>query len=337
MAAILNLDHQQSTLSYLNAYHSIGRSATNADTVINAPEISRTHAVVEWKDEQWFIRDLSKNGTWVNNYKLVKDQPHALHVGDCVYFGQVNANGLVVKDLSRPQDMLIALESSAAMNIDSAIVLSDFNLLPSEEKAELALFYVHSKKQWYKEYLADSDGSAYPVADQDIFLFANQQWQLKLSTVSENTVQLASPKLLANQIKYRFNLSPDEETTELTIRTDDGEFSFANKAHHYLTLSLARHRDEDARKGMDEYSQGWILPEVIAKELGYDITLFNTQVCRAKKQFREVLKGACDGDELIERRGKRIRFSGSFYRIYKGSQLIVNQGQDTVSLTVLHG
>ena len=114
-------------------------------------------------------------------------------------------------------------------------------------------------------------------------------------------------------------------------------FSLSNKAHHYLTLSLARHRDEDAKKGIDAHDQGWRLPETLTKELGCDITLFNTHVCRAKQQFRDMLDGACDGDELIERKGKKIRFSGVFYRIYKGNELIVNRGQDRVSLTVLHG
>jgi pSer/pThr/pTyr-binding forkhead associated (FHA) protein len=337
MAAILNFENQQQELSYLNAYHCIGRSNTNVDMVINSPEISRTHAIIEWKDKQWFIRDLSTNGTWVNSYKLLKDQPHKLQVDDNVFFGQANAHGLLVKDLTRPENMLLAVESSGDTLADSPIILSDFNILPSEEQAEIALFYVHSKGQWYKEHLIDSDGGAYPIANSDKLFFDNKSWQLKLNNESENTLPLATPKLLASQIKYRFNLSRDEETTELNLITDEEKLPLSDKAHHYLTLSLARHKDSDARKGVEAESQGWILPEIIAKELGYDITLFNTQVCRAKKQFREVFKGACDGDELIERKGKKIRFAGSYYRIYKGNELIVNQGQDKVSLTVMHG
>jgi len=337
MAAILNLENQQQELSYLNAYHCIGRSSTNVDLVINSPEISRTHAIIEWKDQQWFIRDLSTNGTWVNSYKLSKNQPHKLRVDDNVFFGKADSHGILVKDLARPENMLLSTEPLDDLLTDRAIILTDFNILPSEKKPELALFYVHSKKQWYKEYLTDTDGGAYPIADSEQLFFDNKSWQLKLNNESENTLALATPKLLASQIKYRFNLSRDEETTELTLITDIEKLSLADKAHHYLTLSLARHRDADARKGIEEESQGWILPEVIAKELGYDITLFNTQVCRAKKQFREVFNGACDGDELIERKGKRIRFAGSSYRIYKGNELIVNQGQDKVSLTVMHG
>jgi hypothetical protein len=337
MAAILNLEDQQKTLNYLNAYHCIGRSVTNVDTVINAPEISRTHAIIEWKNGQWLIRDLSKNGTWVNNKKLLKDLPHKLQVGDHVFFGQATAHAIAVQNLTQPQNMLLAVEQSTEPTEELPIILSDINILPSEKQAEVALFYVQSKNEWYKEYLADSDGCAYPVANDELLHFANKSWQLKLNDIIENTNQLEKSKLKAHQIKYRFNLSLDEETTELTVVTTEEKLCLSSKVHHYLTLSLARHRSEDAKKGLDEYDQGWILPEVVAKELGCDITLFNTQVCRAKKQFRDMFNGACDGDELIERKGKKIRFAGSSYRIYKGNDLIVSQGKDKVSLTILHG
>jgi hypothetical protein len=337
MAAILNLNNKTEALNYLNACHCFGRSPTNVDTVINAQEVSRIHAVIEWSNNQWLIRDISNNGTWVNSQKLVKDRPHKLKAGDNIFFASGESHGFTIKDLSPPQNMLLPIGQQGEAITESPIVLSDCNLLPSEQKPEIALFYVQSKDQWYKEFLVDTDGSAYPVANSDQLFFANQRWQIKLNPLSENTVLMAKAKLLAHQIKYRFNLSSDEESTELTITTDDEKFSLSNKAHHYLTLSLARHRDEDAKKGIDAHDQGWRLPETLTKELGCDITLFNTHVCRAKQQFRDMLDGACDGDELIERKGKKIRFSGVFYRIYKGNELIVNRGQDRVSLTVLHG
>ena len=334
MAAILNITNENKALHYLNACHCFGRSPTNVDTVINAQEVSRIHAVIEWTNTKWLIRDLSNNGTWVNNQKLIKDSSHQLEVGDKIFFASGESHGFLVKDLAPPQNMLLPVGDQADK---SPIILADGNLLPSEENPEIALFYVPSKDQWYKEFLVDADGSAYPVMNADLLFFAQQNWQVRLNPLSENTVLMAKAKLTVEQIKYRFNLSLDEESTELTINTDDEKFSLASKAHHYLTLSLARHRDEDAKKGLDADSQGWRLPETLTKELGYDITLFNTHVCRAKQQFRDMLDGACDGDELIERKGKKIRFAGVFYRIYKGNELIVNRGQDKVSLTVLHG
>lgn len=337
MAAILNLYSKNEALSYLNACHCFGRSPTNVDTVINAQEVSRIHAVVEWRNNQWLIRDLSNNGTWINSHKLVKDSPHKLNVGDKIFFASGESHCFAIQNLSPPQNMLLAIGQNGEQVTALPIILADGNLLPNEDNPEIALFYVPSKDQWYKELLIDTDGSAYPVANSDLLYFNHQKWQLKLIPLTENTVLMAKAKLSVHQIKYRFNLSLDEENTELTVTTDDENFYLANKAHHYLTLSLARHRDEDAKQGIDADSQGWRLPKTLTKELGYDITLFNTHVCRAKQQFRDMLDGACDGDELIERKGKKIRFAGVFYRIYKGNELIVNRGQDKVSLTVLHG
>lgn len=337
MAAISEITNTTPILNYLNAYHCIGRSVSNADTVINAPEISRVHAVIEWSQAQWLIRDVSHNGTWVNGKKLTKDTPKKLLVGDTLTFASSEANGLKVADLSPPENMLLALDEHSNPTTQAPIILEDYNLLPSDTQPEMALFYVQCKGQWYKEFLDDASGRAYPVNNQDIICFNEQHWQIKLNSQSEQTVQLSKPKLLANQVKYRFNLSLDEENTELNISTQDEQISLSNNAHHYLTLSLARYRDNDVRAGVDEENQGWILPEILAQELGYDITLFNTHVCRAKKQFREALGGACDGDELIERKGKKIRFAGSFFRIYKGNELIANCGQDKAWLKVLSG
>jgi pSer/pThr/pTyr-binding forkhead associated (FHA) protein len=337
MATILNLNHESKTLSYLNAYHCFGRSATNADTVIDASEISRLHAVIEWVDEQYVIRDISSNGTWVNDSKLIKDCVQKLNVGDKIYFARTEAHGFLVQELSPPQNMLLAIESSVTNKTPSPIMLSDSNILPSTQQPEIALFYVHSKDKWYKEYLDDVTGVAYAVSDLDIVNFSGKSWQLKLNSPTENTAHLAKPKLLAHQIKYRFNLSQDEETTELTITANDEEFYLSDRAHHYLVLSLARDRDEDAKKGIDEYNQGWRLRETIAKDLGEDMPFVNTHVFRAKRQLVSTLNDVCDGDVLIEKKGNKIRFAGSSYRIYQGNKLIVNRGQEKVSLTVMHG
>lgn len=337
MAAILDITNKNQQLTYLNACHCFGRSITNVDTVINAQEISRIHAVIEWTGKQWIIRDLSNNGTWVNSQKLLKDTPRELKVEDTIFFAADDTHGFLINDLSPPQNMLLPIPFAGEDNDREPIVLSDCNLLPSEEKSEVAVFYVPSKDQWYKEYLVESDGTAYALKDSDSLFIDNRNWQLKLIPPSDHTLVVAKTKLSVDEISFRFNLSLDEEHTELTINTDNEHFSLLNKAHHYLTLSLARHRDEDARKGFDQDSQGWRSPEVLIKELGCDITLFNTHVCRAKQQFINVLNGACEGDELIERKGKKIRFSGVFYRIYKGSELIINRGKDKASLKVMHG
>ena len=98
MASVFNLNNDNHTLSYLNAYHCFGRSTTSVDTLIEASDVSRMHAVIQWHDKQWLIRDLSQNGTWINSQKLEKDNAHKLNVGDTVFFGSADAHGFRVQD-----------------------------------------------------------------------------------------------------------------------------------------------------------------------------------------------------------------------------------------------
>ena len=58
----------------LRAHHTLGRSADKVDTVISHPAVSRIHAVLEWQDGHWQIRDLSRNGCWVNGRRLPSNE-----------------------------------------------------------------------------------------------------------------------------------------------------------------------------------------------------------------------------------------------------------------------
>jgi hypothetical protein len=210
-------------------------------------------------------------------------------------------------------------------------------LLPSEQSPEIALFYAASKNQWYKEPLNDPEGKVYPVTNGEKLRFSHQDWQLTLNTPSEKTTSLAKAKLSAQQIHYRFNLSQGGDNVELNIKVNDEDFCLSNHIHHRLTLNLAKHKEEDANSNIDEHEQGWRSPKQIAEELDYDMSHFNTHVYRAKQQLIEILDGACDGDVLIEREGKKLRFAGSAYYIYEGNKLIVNHEPHKVLLKVLHG
>ncbi len=117
MAAILELSNNKKALSYLSACHCFGRSPTNVDTVINAQEVSRIHAVVEWTDNQWFIRDISNNGTWVNNQKLVKDSPHKLNLGDKIFFASGESHGFSIEVSEAVEPVWLANLINAMRNL----------------------------------------------------------------------------------------------------------------------------------------------------------------------------------------------------------------------------
>ena len=54
----------------LRAHHPLGRGAEKVDTVISHPAVSRIHAVLEWFHDGWQVRDLSRNGTWLDGAPL---------------------------------------------------------------------------------------------------------------------------------------------------------------------------------------------------------------------------------------------------------------------------
>lgn len=118
-----------------------------------------------------------------------------------------------------------------------------------------------------------------------------------------------------------FILSLDEETTQVILERESQTIDLQIRAHHYLMLVLARCRIEDAKKGLDKSSQGWIYTEQLSKYLGIDNCHINIQIHRARKQFSKVLGCDVNDEYLIQRQPGKVRFSGESCRIYKGEKL----------------
>ena len=68
---------------------SIGRATSN-DVVLRDPmmRMSRKHALLERKDDAWFVQDLgSRSGTFLNGDRLAKDEPKAVKNDDRILIG----------------------------------------------------------------------------------------------------------------------------------------------------------------------------------------------------------------------------------------------------------
>lgn len=123
-----------------------------------------------------------------------------------------------------------------------------------------------------------------------------------------------------NDYQFIFHLSQDEETTHLELQLQQ-TLDFGIRTHHYLLLQLARHRIEDAARGLDAESQGWVYVDQLGAELGLDSTHMNIQIFRARKQLSDFLPNLLGQQLLIERRGGRLRFGCEKLTIYKGATL----------------
>ncbi len=317
MAYLIELETDK--VVYLHAHHSFGRFQYSVDTLVVDPSVSKIHTIVEWQGNNWQVRDLSRNGTWLNGKRLEKEQSEVLHCNDVITFPGNNAKGFRVANLDKPQDLLLVL-SAMGEPTERSIELSSYNLIP-EENPEIAVFSQRDSGMWCFERL---DG---PMVDHTIIIEHDQvsdstnTYQLHLSRLEAATTlrEVASTRL--EDLNFVFHLTLDEESAELLIKGPHEEVDLCERCHHYLTLNLARYKAQDAANGVHELSQGWVDTEVIAKDLGIDSRYLNIQIHRARKQFSDALSHIQGADNVIERKLRKVRFNASNFEIYKGHQL----------------
>lgn len=331
MAFLVDIDTGQNC--FLRAHHSFGRLIYAVDTVISQPQISKHHAIIEWHNRCWHIRDISSNGTWLNQTKLQQNTRYQLNLHDKIYLANANHATFLVANLDAPCDLLLRYDAKSDAKSDvkndgkqnpptPPISLNRYHLLPDQAHPEIVLFIDSATEQWCIERLTGKQETDKVVLnDNDVIEFHQQKWQLKLSHDAVDTKPLHLALYALDKLHFIFNLSLDEEETQLSLQTPDKLIDFYVRSHHYLTLNLARYRALDADKGLDSQLQGWVYPEQLMQDLGIDISHLNIQIHRVRKQLADALHDSCNVQGLIERQSGKLRFGGSVFTIYKGQQL----------------
>lgn len=301
----------------LAPHHTFGRLAPAVNTHIDKPYVSKLHAAIEWHHSHWRIKNLGLNGTWVNGVSLGQGDSRDLYLGDEIHFADQTDPGFTVINLTPPVDMLWPLEQD--LSITEPIYLSRYHLLPDTEQPELALFFDEQSQQWYQEPLHQQNEIEAPeLNDGDLVQFGNSHWQFVRAQIYGPTEIKSSRHI--NDYEFIFTTSLDEETTQLELHHQQ-TLDLAIRTHHYLLLQLARHRAQDAERGLDSKSQGWVYADQLAAELGVDGTHMNIQIFRARKQLADSLPDTQGQQCLLERRGGKIRFGCEKFKIYKGETL----------------
>jgi pSer/pThr/pTyr-binding forkhead associated (FHA) protein len=86
--ATLRVDNNSDRSFVLRPVTALGRAKDN-DVVIDDPFASSNHAMIIWRDGEWWVEDLgSHNGTFVNEVATLKAAQ--LHDGDYIGIGQTN-------------------------------------------------------------------------------------------------------------------------------------------------------------------------------------------------------------------------------------------------------
>jgi len=310
---------------YLKAFHQFGRLSSAVDTLIASPEISRIHAIIEWIDNAWFIRDISKNGVWLNNEKITANKLYRLNITDEISFAEQKKVSFIVESLEQPKDILIPhTDPEHPMGkIDMPIILEQYHLLPSEKSPELVVFYNISDKSWYCENINDEAPSK--ISDGELLKFSNTMWQLIKGADCSEKETIALNEQTEQNLTFVFNISQDEELTELTLKNNNDTIECDTRSHHYLTALLARYRTQDNQKLIPQEQQGWRTIEQLTKDIGLSENHINIQIHRARKQLADKLQSlSLFGPLLIERKRGKVRFAATDYKIFKGHSLEVD-------------
>ncbi len=306
----------------LAPHHTFGRLGSAVDTHLDKPYVSKLHAAIEWNSRHWRIKNLGLNGTWVNGIALEQGNSQELNLNDVIHFAKLTDAGFQVMDLTPPADMLWPLDLTHIEGIIQPLYLTHYHLLPDAHLPELALYYDEQDQQWYLETINDEqEPHRRPLHSGDKVQINNMPWKFMRAQIYGPTEAHSHPLQKLNDLEFVFNLSLDEETTQLELHLHQQTIDLAVRSHHYLLLQLARHRAKDAAKGLDDKSQGWIYADQLGSELGLDATHMNIHIFRLRKQLADSLPNMLGQQYLLERRGGKIRFGCEKFKIYKGATL----------------
>ncbi|MBN8430264.1 FHA domain-containing protein [Microbulbifer salipaludis] len=314
MASLQHPDQDQPV--YLMAHHTIGRRQGVADTRITLPEISGIHAAVQWTGSHWIIRDLSRNGTWVNGQQLIPAKNQPLNIGDVLTFGRATNPAWKVENLDPPENLLIDIHTGEGMPLES------YHLLPDEHDPIASLHFNPVNGVWVYELIEGPEHgeSARVVHHNSRIDCAHSSWTLFLAASQSTTTELSFKNLCVSDFRLRFTVSHHEEHVQLQLAKDDMRLDLAARTHNYLLLYLARARIRDIQRNVDAPDQGWVAIDLATRELGITVNHLNTQIFRARKQIADSLPDAIDTSRLVERRAYEMRLGGYMLDIFKGSQ-----------------
>lgn len=301
----------------LRAYHLFGRAAERVDTPIETALASRVHAAMGWVDGQWFVRDLSSNGTWLNGRKLRKNNTQVVAAGDHLCFGDPQGDEWRLLDAAPPQSLLIDTADP-----DAVIVLEDYTFIPDEHAPSAVAVFSPMGGSWSLQDVAERNPSAEQHLNHGrVVACAGRAWRVFLAESESATYRIDATAQGLGRYEFVFRMSLDEENTVLELHCDDELIDLGDRTHHYLLAHLARRRAADAADGLDEASQGWIDTEQLCRDLGLDLSHANIQIFRARKQLATAAATALDAEALVERGKGRVRFGGRRLKIYKGESL----------------
>lgn len=270
----------------LSARCLIGRDP-RCDVRVRSGLVSSEHASLHWMGDRWEIRDLdSRNGTWVGDRRLVHGERRRLVPGDTLAFGDLERRFTLV-DASEPRLTARRIGTSIERAAEGRLLV-----LPNEEHPLTTIF--EEGGIW----VAESDAEKHPLTDNETLFVAGEEWLLSLPRSADITWEGGTAQPTLGSIKLRLGVSRDEEHVEVTIFHGGCVTTVPPRTGHYLLVLLSRARLADTESSPGE--RGWVLRDVLCRNMKIDQNRLNVEIWRLRKQLSEIPVSGISG--LVERR-----------------------------------
>ncbi|MBX2798412.1 MAG: FHA domain-containing protein [Myxococcales bacterium] len=284
------LRRQGGAAAILRHRHLVGR-APSCHLVVGH-DASREHASLHYSSRSWRVRDLaSRNGTYVDGRRLGLGEECTLETGATLRFGTDGPTWELVDDA--PPGAFAC--SAAGEWLESGPA----GLAIPDPDTPLVVICRDFDGRW----LAEGPEGAEPIGDLDTIVVAGTSWTVHLPEHLTSTVVSRQPVPVC-ELSLHFSVSQDEEHVRIVADAAGERLDLESRAHHYLLLTLARMRRQDAETGHRDEECGWIYQDDLAKRLGYTRQQVHLLIHRARTQLgshQTIVEPA----RLIERRTTR--------------------------------
>ncbi|MED5370597.1 MAG: FHA domain-containing protein [Myxococcota bacterium] len=274
----------------LSAETSIGRSRACV-LRLEDPRVSGMHAMLAWKGQGWELRDLgSRNGTYVGGRRLESGARELLTRGAQLAFGSPESPWVLVDDRA---PVLAASSGELWIEADGELLV-----LPDPDSPEVVLYLDDDGRP-----CLEREMEVRPLQVGEVVEAGGRSWRIHLpgAVVRTDTV-VQSTQIHFAELSITFLVSQDEEHVALELRDRRGNHrKLSHRAQHYLLLTLARARAEDAQDPtLSEGERGWRYRDDLVRGLRIPDNQFNVAVFRARQHLKRA--GVLDAKALVERR-----------------------------------
>ena len=296
---------------HLRHYHTFGR-ATECHTNLTGADISRIHAIIYWQDGNWYIEDKSKNGVWLNNNKILKEQPHLLRESDTIVLSSKAGDAFIMVNDLKPCDVLISTElKKAAIYLERPVT--------SIEKT-LNLFY--ENEGWYIIYDDEREESK-AIQDDNLIRINDTLYRLQSNRVEYQTLENKPTAKSLDDLELSLHVSDNEEEIQLHIK--DSKSASVIEGHRiqsqlYLLLCLARKSIADKNQGYSECHCGWINLDDLSKALGIEPDNTRIRLHRLRTKIRDTVNfSGVDACQLLQLQDGEVRLNTSRVVVIEGT------------------